>query len=233
MTHQQNIDIMVIIAHPDDAEFDAAGTVAKWVNNGKSAIYIVCTNGEKGTSNRNLAPDTLAKIRQKEQINAARELGVNDVVFLDLPDQGLEETPAFRKIIVKEIRRYQPNIVISSDPYRRYLWHRDHRIVGQVVMDALFPYARDYLAYPDMLKEGLEPHKVKEVYFYGAEEVNHHIDISSTFSQKVNALQCHISQMHEMKLGNIESWLQKRNQQAATGTPYSLAEAFHKIRLPD
>src|SRR5210317_26242 len=110
-------DIMVIIAHPDDAEFGAAGSIAKWVADGKSAIYVVCTNGEKGSSDRNLSPETLARMRQQEQLDAVQQLGVSDVVFLGMPDQGLEDTPAFRESIVKEIRRYQPKIVLSPDPY--------------------------------------------------------------------------------------------------------------------
>ena len=226
-------DIMVIIAHPDDAEFGAAGSIAKWVADGKSAIYVVCTNGEKGSSDRNLSPETLARMRQQEQLDAVQQLGVSDVVFLGMPDQGLEDTPAFRESIVKEIRRYQPKIVLSPDPYRRYLWHRDHRIVGQVVMDSLFPYARDHLAYPEMLRQGLEPHKVREVYFFGAEEVNHHIDITETFPQKLAALRCHASQIREMRVGDLEEWLKERCRNMAEGTSCKLAEAFHRVALPD
>lgn len=226
-------DIMVIFAHPDDAEFGAAGSVAKWVAEGNSAIYIVCTNGEKGTSDRNISPESLARIRQKEQFEAAQQLGVSDVIFLGMPDQGLEESPAFREAVVREIRRYRPSIVISPDPYRRYLWHRDHRIVGQVVMDALFPYARDHMAYPEMLREGLEPHKVKEVYFFGAEEANHHIDITATFPQKLAALKCHTSQMLELAKDDLESWLKKQCQQMAENTPYQFAEAFYRLELPE
>jgi LmbE family N-acetylglucosaminyl deacetylase len=226
-------DIMVIIAHPDDAEFGAAGSIAKWVADGKSAIYVVCTNGEKGSSDRNLSSETLARMRQQEQLDAVQQLGVSDVVFLGMPDQGLEDTPAFRESIVKEIRRYQPKIVLSPDPYRRYLWHRDHRIVGQVVMDSLFPYARDHLAYPEMLRQGLEPHKVREVYFFGAEEVNQHIDITETFPQKLAALRCHASQIREMRVGDLEEWLKERCRNMAEGTSCKLAEAFHRVALPD
>jgi len=226
-------DIMIVIAHPDDAEFGAAGSVAKWIAEGKSVVYVVCTNGDKGTSDRTMSPQELSRIRQKEQRNAARVLGVGDVVFLDMVDQQLEETPAFRKTIVRLIRRFKPEIVLSSDPYRRYVWHRDHRIVGQVVMDALFPYARDHMAYPDMLDEGLEPHKVKEVLFFGTEAVNHHIDISNTFSLKLEALECHASQVKEFKVDDLETWLKKRCQRMAEGSAYTLAEAFHRVRMPD
>ena len=226
-------DIMVIIAHPDDAEFSAAGSVARWTGEGKSVIYVVCTNGDKGTSDRSLTLERLSRIRQQEQRDAARRLRVGEVTFLGLPDQQLEETPAFRETLVRLIRTYRPATLVSSDPYRRYLWHRDHRIVGQVVMDAVFPYARDHMAYPAMLTEGLEPHKVKEVLFFGAEELNHHIDISETFALKLAALACHQSQVQALKVDNLETWLRQRCQQMAEGTPYALAEAFHRVQLPD
>ena len=157
-------DVMVVTPHPDDAEFGVAGTVARWTRDGKQVIYVVCTSGDKGTSDRNLKPEQVAEIREKEQRAAAQTLGVRDVIFLRYPDQGLEDTPQFRGKIVRNIRLYRPKIVVTSDSYRRYIWHRDHRIAGQVTLDAVFPYARDYLAYPDLLKEGLEPHKVQEMW---------------------------------------------------------------------
>lgn len=225
-------DIMAVVAHPDDAEFGAAGSVAKWVADGKSVVYVLCTNGDKGTSDRAMTSEKLGVIRQQEQQEAANLLGVREVVFLGMEDQQLEDTPAFREEIVRLIRRFRPQVVLSSDPYRRYLWHRDHRIIGQVVMDALFPYARDHMAYPAMLAEGLEPHKVGEVLFFGAEDVNHHIDISETFAQKVAALECHSSQVKELKVGDLNSWLRKRCESMAEGSPFTLAEAFHRVKLP-
>lgn len=224
---------MVVVAHPDDAEFGAAGSIAKWSAAGKSVVYILCTNGDKGTSDRRMTPGELSRIRQQEQREAATLLGVREVVFLDMVDQQLEETPAFREQIVRLIRHFRPEIMLSSDPYRRYLWHRDHRIVGQVVMDALFPYARDHMAYPHMLDEGLAPHKVKEVLFFGAEDINYHIDVSETFALKLAALECHASQVKELHVGDLKGWLQKRCQDMAKGTPFALAEAFHRVELPD
>lgn len=226
-------DILAIIAHPDDAEFGAAGSIAAWTAAGKSVVYAVCTDGDKGTSDRGVRPADLAEVRQQEQRAAAAVLGVTEVVFLGMEDQGLEETPDFRETIVRLIRTYRPEKVISSDPYRRYVWHRDHRIVGQVVMDALFPYARDHLAYPNLLEEGLEPHKVKEALFFGADEVNHWIDISTTFELKLEALACHATQMMELKVDNLESWLRARCRRLAEGSDFTLAEAFHRVKLPD
>lgn len=226
-------DILTIIAHPDDAEFGAAGSIAAWTAEGKTVVYVVCTGGGKGTSDRNVSPADLERIRQQEQRAAASVLGVSEVVFLGMEDQGLEETWEFRETLVRLIRRYRPEKVISSDPYRRYLWHRDHRIVGQVVMDALFPYARDHLAYPDLLEEGLEPHKVQEALFFGTDEVNHWIDISDTFEIKLEALICHATQIRELRVDNLESWLRARCRRLAEGSDFTLAEAFHRVKLPD
>ena len=225
-------DIMIITAHPDDAEFAAAGTVARFTREGKKAIYVVCTNGDKGTSDRALTPEALMKIRQTEQRAACSTLGVEKVIFLGYQDQTLEDTPDFRKNLVKQIRTYRPHTVITLDPYRRYLWHRDHRIVGQVVMDAVFPFARDHMAYPDLLKQGLEPHKVAEILFFGAEDINYFADIKDTFDQKLAALACHASQVHDLGNGDLRSWLYNRGRLIAKGSDYEIAEAFHRIELP-
>ncbi|MFC1829244.1 PIG-L deacetylase family protein [Thermodesulfobacteriota bacterium] len=114
-------DVMVISAHPDDAEFGAAGSVAKWVREGRRVVYIVCTSGDKGSSDPGVKPEQLVKIREEEQRDAATVLGVSHVVFLGYPDQGLEDTPEFRKEIVRQIRKYQPGTIVTSDPYRRYI----------------------------------------------------------------------------------------------------------------
>jgi LmbE family N-acetylglucosaminyl deacetylase len=179
-----------------------------------------------------MTPEALSRIRQQEQREAAKLLGVGEVVFLGMPDQQLEETPTFRETVVRLIRTHRPEILVSSDPYRRYLWHRDHRIVGQVVADAVFPYARDHMAYPEMLAEGLEPHKVREALYFGAEEVNHHVDITETFDRKLAALQCHKSQVRELKVNDLEAWLRQRCKDMAEGSPYGLAEGFHRVKLP-
>jgi len=228
----QKADVLVLSAHPDDAEFGAAGTVARWTDEGQKIVYVICTNGDKGTSDRTLAPDQLLKIRKKEQQAAAEVLGVQEVVFLDFPDQGLEDTPALRKQIVRLIRTYQPGVLVTSDPYRQYLWHRDHRIIGQVAMDAVFPYARDHLAYPDMLAKGLEPHKVAEILFWGAEDINYRSDITDTFDRKIDALRCHKSQMREFKSSDPVDWLKDRCREMAQGEAFELAEGFHRVELP-
>jgi LmbE family N-acetylglucosaminyl deacetylase len=224
-------DVVVITPHPDDAEFGVAGTVAKWTREGKQVVYAVCTNGNKGTSDPSINPEQLAAVRQDEQRAAAALLGVREVVFLGNADQGLEDTPEFRKQIVRLIRLYRPHTVVTADPYRRYIWHRDHRITGQVTLDAVFPYARDHLAYPDLLEEGLQPHKVKEMLFWASENINYLSDITDTFDIKLAALRCHESQVKSMKVSDLEDWLRKRCQDLAEGEDFDLAEAFHREEI--
>jgi LmbE family N-acetylglucosaminyl deacetylase len=224
-------DVVVVTPHPDDAEFGVAGTVAKWTREGKQVVYVVCTNGNKGTSDPDIKPDELAKIRQNEQRAAAEVLGVREVVFLENQDQGLEDTPDFRKQIVRMIRRYRPETVVTADPYRRYIWHRDHRIAGQVTIDAVFPYARDHLSFPELLEEGLQPHKVKEMLFWASENINYLSDITATFDLKLAALRCHESQVKSMKVSDLEDWLKKRCKDLAEGEDFDLAEAFHREEI--
>ena len=223
---------LVITAHPDDAEFGVAGTVAQWTAQGKAVAYVLCTNGNKGTSDRSLTPEALSEIRQKEQMDAARVLNVREVVCLGFPDQGLTDSEEFRRLLVREIRRFKPEVVVTSDPYRRYIWHRDHRITGQVVLDAVFPCARDHLAFPDLLAEGLEPHKVRELLFWASEDINYRVDITGTFDTKIAALRCHQSQVGHRSKEELEARLIKRYRDLAAGEPYELAEAFHRIEIP-
>lgn len=225
-------DYMIIVAHPDDIEFGCAGSVAKWVNDGKKVSYVVCTSGDKGSNDPSTVTDELAKVREAEQIAAANHIGVVDIEFLRYPDQGLEDTPDFRKAVVLLMRRYRPRIVITMDPYRKYIWHRDHRITGQVVLDAVFPYVRDPLAYPDLLEEGFLPHKVEEIWFFGSENINLRLDISDNFTTKLEALFCHTSQMDQMGREKVEGWVKKRCGEMAETTGFKYAEGFHRVKIP-
>ncbi len=221
--------VMVVTPHPDDAEIGAAGTVARWTGEGKDVIYVVCTNGDKGTSDTNMKPDDLAKIREQEQLAAAKLLGVREVIFLRYRDQALEDTPEFRKEIVRLIRMYKPETVVTAAPYRGYIWHRDHRITSRVTLDAVFPYARDFLAYPDLLEQGLQPHKVKEVLLWGAEDSNYRSNITDTFDIKIAALRCHKSQISDNPSTGMEERMREQYKMMAEGEDYELAEAFHRI----
>ena len=224
-------DVLVITPHPDDAEFGVAGTVVHWVREGKIVVYVVCSNGEKGSSDPKIKTEELAQIREHEQLAAAKLLGVSNVVFLHYPDQGLEDTPDFRKEIARQIRKYRPKTVVTADPYRRYIWHRDHRITGQVTLDAVFPYARDHLSFPDLLKEDLKPHKVREVLLWGSEDPNYRTDITDTFDIKMSALRCHKSQVGDSLAPKMAEWLLQRAREMAKDEDFGLAEAFHRVEI--
>ena len=221
--------IIVFTPHPDDAESRMAGTVARWVREGKNIVYVVCTNGDKGTNDPNMKPEELARIREREQLAAAKLLGVREVVFLRYPDQGLEDTPEFRKEIVRLIRMYKPDTVVTVDPYRGYLDHRDHRITARVTLDAIFPYASAPHSYHDLLEQGLQPHRVKEILFCGTGDPNYYINVTDTIDIKVAALRCHKSQVGDRP--ELEERMRQRARMTAEGQDYELAEAFHKEEI--
>lgn len=227
----KSAQVLVVTPHPDDAEYGVAGTVARWASEGKKIIYVVCTNGDKGSGDAHTKPKQLATIREEEQMAAAAVLGVREVIFLRHPDQSLEDTPQFRKELVRLIRTYRPETVVTADPYRRYIWHRDHRVTGQVTLDAVFPYARDPLSYPDFMRQKLNPHKVREILLWGSEDVNHRADITETFHLKLAALQCHKSQVGHIPPRELEEWLRQRHRKMAEGEEFELAEAFHRVEI--
>ncbi len=222
--------LMVIAPHPDDPEFAIAGTVARLARDGKKVVYVICTNGDKGTSDRSITSEELTRIRQQEQRAACDALGVSEVIFLGFPDQGVEDNHEFRKALVRVIRKYRPFVVATADPYRKYMWHRDHRVTGQVALDAVFPYARDHLAYPDLLKEGYEPHKVREMWFWASDDVNLRLDITDTFESKMAALRCHKSQVGDVP-PEMEARLREWAKLNAAGEKFELGEAFHRVEM--
>ena len=228
---RKHAQVLVVTPHPDDAEYGVSGTVARWTGEDKEVVYVVCTNGDKGTNDPSMRADELAKIREEEQRAAARLLGVKEVIFLRHPDQGLEDTPEFRKELVRLIRMYTPDTVVTADPYRRYVWHRDHRITGQVTLDAVFPYARDHLSYPDLMEEGLIPHKVREVMLWGSEDIDYRVDVTQTFHLKLAALRCHRSQVGHIPPEDLEERIRERHEEMAKGEAFQLAEAFHRVQI--
>lgn len=225
--------VLVIAPHPDDAEFGAGGTIIKWAAAGKEIYLVICTNGDKGSPDPEMTSEKLAKIRRKEQEAAAKILGIKEVIFLDYPDGGLEDTPEFRGKLVRLVRSIRPSAIATNDPYMKYISHRDHRITGMVALDAVWPYSRDHLFYPEHAEEGLKPHKVKEFYMWRSEEPNFYVDISDVFDQKLKALLCHHSQVgHRSAHRNVE--VRVRERAAATGKKKNipLAEAFYHFELP-
>ena len=221
--------LMVVSPHPDDCEFGISGTAARLIKEGKEVVYVICTNGDKGTEDRSLTPEKLAAIREEEELEAAKILGVKETVFLRYPDQELEDSNEFRRDLCREIRQFKPQVVATTDPNRKYVWHRDHRMCGIVTMDAAFPYSRGLFTYPELMKEGLEPHKVREMWFWGSEDVNFRQDISSTIDLKFQALSCHKTQFRfNDEMRNRMKDFARLN---AKGESFEFAEAFHRIEL--
>src|SRR5215475_1595370 len=189
--------VMVVTAHPDDAEFGAGGTVAKMVKEGRRVTYVVVTNGNKGSSDRAMTPERLAGLRTDEQRNAARTLGVEHVEFLGYEDGEVEDTRDLRRDVTRQIRKWRPDLVIAQSPDRThnlYASHRDHRVTGGVVLDCVYPLARDHMSFPELLPE-FEPHNVREVYVMMSQKPQLVVDITDTIDLKLRALACHQSQM--------------------------------------
>ena len=223
--------VLVVIPHPADAEFWCAGTISKWPAEGASVHYVLCTDGGKGSRDREMTSEELSVIREREQKDAADALGVQDVVLLRHPDGELEDNQDFRKQLVREIRRVQPEVVLCPEPYRKNLaWHRDNRIAGQVALDAVFPCARDHLHFKELWEdEGLEPHKTATVRFWGAEQPDTHIDISGSIDAKVKAVLAHQSQMRTHSRDEIDQFVKEWATNAGANQDYTYAEAFRKV----
>jgi len=232
-TYSQPNTRMVIIAHPDDAEFTVAGTVARWIKEGLRVIYVVCTDGSRGSNAPDMPPERMKPIRHAEQREAARILGVHEVIFLDYEDGTLEPTMELRRSLTRLIRRYKPDVVICQDPtvhFQRnvYINHPDHRAAGEAALYAIFPSACTRFVFSELLEEGLEPHKVGEIYLYGSSEPETWIDITETIELKVAALKAHRSQVNPDYVDTmVRSW--NADVGRRHGVPY--AEEFRKIIL--
>ena len=223
--------VLAVTPHPDDCEGGCGGALAKWVKeSGTVASVLMCTNGNKGTGDREMSPERLAATRVVEQRNASELVGISDVVFLGHPDGGLEDTELFRGQVTREIRRFKPDLLLCIDPYRSTSHtHRDHRISGQVALDAAFTYAWSYQHFPEQLtEEGLEPHRVEQALLWGSEDPDVFVDITKYLGVKVDSLGAHVSQMSSTREQRLERV--KRHSgghKELTGLDY--AEAFRRI----
>jgi len=220
---------MVIVAHPDDAEFTVAGTVATWTAAGCRVTYVICTDGNTGSHEPGMTRERLAEIRRSEQRAACAMLGVQDVVFLGYGDGTLQPTLELRRDLVQTLRTYQPEVVITSDPSvlfygDEYINHPDHRAAGQAAIDAAAPACAMPLLWP----EAGPPHRVRQIYIYGNLEPNRWIDISTSIERKIAALRQHASQMGDWDPTEmIKAW----NTEAGREKGLPSAEAFRVITL--
>jgi len=227
--------ILVITAHPDDVDFGAAGTVARWTQAGIEVTYCVVTDGDAGGSDPSISRSDMSALRRVEQTAAAKQVGVHDVRFLGYPDGQVEATIGLRKALARVIRQVRPDRVISPSPDRNYARtgssHPDHRAVGSATLDAVYPDARNPFAFPDLLAdEGLQAWTAREVWIAGSPTPNHYVDITATFPRKIAALRAHESQVGDRE--GLEDFLRGWLARAAAqgGLPEGrLAEAFQVL----
>ena len=225
---------MAVGAHPDDAELYSGATLAKWIAAGCEAVLVVCSDGKAGSSDPNQRPAEVAAIRKREQEAAAMQLGVSHVEMFGMPDGGLRNSHDFRGEIVRAIRLHRPEVILTHDPYiHGRLLHPDHRVVGQVVQEAIFPYARDRLHYPEQTAAGLAPHKVRELLLWDSDEPNSVVDVSRFVSQKAAALVRHGSQLRGL-FGDRDpaAELTTMAEEDAHNRQFEYGELFRRIIAP-
>lgn len=229
---------MAIHAHPDDQEFTIAGTLAKWARAGCEIVTVCITSGDAGSNDKTEAQMTkpqLAQIREQEQRDACRVLGVRHVEFLHYPDGTLQPTLELRRDLTRLIRKYKPEVVICGDPTVRfygnsYMNHPDHRVTADVALDAVFPSAGTKFIFPELLMEGFEPHEVRKVFIHGSDKPETFIDISPVIDVKIAALKEHRTQVHDWDPGEmIKEWAKEE------GKPRGLefAEAYRVMILKE
>jgi len=227
---------MVVHAHPDDAEFTAAGTIAKMAAGGVEWTLVIATAGNRGGEG-DRTEDELVGVRDKEQRAAADLMGVKNTVNLGYDDGSLTPSLELRKDITRVIRQYQPDLVVTANPVRNFSFiggnHPDHLAVGEATLAAIYPTARNPMALPELLEEGLEKWVVKWVYIGGAaqEEANFFVDITDHVETKVAALKSHASQLGDW----VDGWVKLQGARAAhDGRERGLvegdyAESFHRM----
>ena len=220
---------MVIVAHPDDAEFTVAGTVAAWTAAGCRVTYVICTDGNTGSHEPGMTRDRLADIRRAEQRAACAALGVGEVVFLGYDDGQLQPTLDLRRDLVRVIREHKPETLIAWDPTSllisdEYINHPDHRAAAQAALDAAAPASAMPLLWP----ETGAPHRVRQVYIFGNEKPNVWVDVTDTIERKINALKQHASQMGDWDPTEmVKEWGAEAGQEK--GLAY--AESYRVITL--
>ena len=236
---QQNKVAMVIVAHPDDAEFAVAGSVATWVRDGWDVYYVICTDATGGGSDdaTDVSPAAkrmISETRKSEQRAAGVVLGLKDVFFLDYPDGQLQPSIELRRDLVRLLRTYRPSRVFCQSPERTWTptltlgrYHSDHLAAGQATLAAIYPMSQNPWDFPELLDEGLLPHKITEIYIAGAPNINHFVDISNVMEIKIEALLCHASQFIG-RAEDVEKMVRSRIAELGTKYGVAFAEEFHR-----
>lgn len=227
--------LLCIVAHPDDIEFCCAGTLAQWCSAGTRVSYLICTDGARGSKEAGLSGKAIRDIRRAEQQAAAKILGVNEISCLSYGDCSVEVNEALRKDIVRAIRHVRPEAVFTMDPsfyydeQLHYINHRDHRAVGEAVLDAVYPMARDATSFPELIDDQHQPHTVKTLLLTNLQKPNFWIDIEPVFDKKLRALFAHTSQIGDQ--AEARNFFERLARRAADSSPYAMAESFVKIDI--
>ena len=226
--------ILVVMAHPDDCDFGAGGTIAQWTAKGIHVSYCIITNGDQGGEESGIPLEEMPKVRQKEQRDAGKALGVTEIQFLNHRDGWLIPTIELRKEIVREIRRAKPDRMVIQSPERNWdrigASHPDHLAAGETAIQAVYPDARNPFAFTDLRAEGFEPWRVREVWVTGSPNPNHFVDITDTFDKKMAALNAHVSQTaHNKELENMVRGWGERNAQSQGLPEGRIAEIFKVV----
>ncbi len=226
---------MAIVAHPDDIEFTCVGTLARWAKAGSRVRYVLCTSGDAGIAEPGMTRAKATQIREAEALAAAEIAGVKEVVFLREPDGLLQATLGLRKMLVREIRRFRPEVVVCGDPTvvlarEDYINHPDHRAAGLAALDAVFPAAGQPQVFEELADEGLQPHKTRKVYVTGWHQTDVYVSIDDTIDVKVAALRAHKSQMGDW---DPDERIRQRAAEVARGKEMLYAESFRVVTLVD
>ena len=226
---------MAIMAHPDDIEFTCAGTLARWAKAGARTIYVLCTSGDVGIDQPGMTREKATEIREAESRAAAEIASAHDIVFLREPDGMLVATLDLRKRLVREIRRYHPEVIVTGDPTSLwsggdYINHPDHRAAAAAALDATFPAAGQPHLFQELEEEGLKAHKVRKLYATSWEHVDQYISIDETIDIKVAALRAHKSQMGAW---DPEKMIKEWATSSAKGKEMDYAESFRVVTLVD
>src|SRR5262245_7143680 len=227
---------MVIAAHPDDADFGPAATAASWIDQGSVGWLVCCTSGDAGAEDPDTDPLELAALREAEQRAAAKVVGYAGVSFLHMPDGALVNDLVLREHLVREIRTFKPDAVLATDPevlfYRdRGVNHTDHRAAGFAAVDAVYPAARNPMAFPWLYKEGLELHRVRRLYLFWSNQANVFVDTSATIERKLGALHEHKSQLKDFE--SVEKWTREWSGELGREVGVANADGFHLIVIDE
>lgn len=226
---------MAIVAHPDDIEFSCAGTLARWAKAGARISYVLCTSGDVGIDDPDMTREGATRIREAEQKEAGKVAGASEIIFLREPDGMLEATLELRKKLVREIRRFRPEVVVTGDPTivwagDTYINHPDHRAAAMAALDATFPAAGQPNLFQELEEEGISAHKPRKVYVTSWDKADVFVNIEDTIDIKISALRAHKSQMKDWDPEErIRQWARERGK----GKEMEFAEGFRVVTLVD